>query len=181
MAPLTWHQRGIWELPAAALRDWHRASSRAELSPWCHTGHPSPSMGTGARRHPLVQQPGVLLAAASRIKDVMARLASAGTPVPAPCPTGSSTLGRPQAPRRTRSGSTLAECGLPQCCPAAVAVGCAGGQRWRVLTQACTMGSRQVGTGPRCCSVFAVHHTHGVRVPHLSCLWDSTSFVPAGS
>ncbi|XP_074694762.1 uncharacterized protein LOC141929345 [Strix aluco] len=59
-----------------------------------------------------------------------------------PARQGGSTLGRPRAPRGMCFGGTVAGHGFPQCCP--VAAGWAGGQRWHVLTQACTMWG---GTG----------------------------------
>lgn len=191
MRALTQCQREIRELPAAALRDWHRAPSTGGLCPRCHAAHPSPTTGSRAQRHPPVQQPGVIPTALGTCrfphqKGVMAGLASAGTPAPAPCPAGRQHARPPTGSPQDvlwRHGDWVR---VPTVLPRSHAgQGGRGGMSAPKLAL-CGEGQGRCQAGgdrPQMLLCFRCAPHTWDQVPGLgqSCLWGSPSVVPAGS
>lgn len=131
MAVPTQCQRGIWELPAAALRGWHPAPPTGELSPWCHAAHPHPPRAVehrGTGRCSSLASPrlpwGTRRCPHQRCDGPAGECWHASScALPSREASRSATHGFPTG---CTFGGRVAGCRFPQCCPAAA--GWAGGR-----------------------------------------------------
>lgn len=132
MAVPTQCQRGIWELPAAALRDWHCAPPCRRAQPVVPRCPPSPTTGGGAAWL------GDPLLPASKVRWPSWRMLACQ--LLRPPQQGGSTLGHPRVPH----GMHFWQQGGWVQVPAVLSCGCrlGRGQRWHVLTQGCTVWGR---------------------------------------